>query len=126
MKIATLLLGSLFCAGCVDPMVQQQQNFAAQEEARANYLLALQDRCSTYGYTRGTTEYANCMMQVDANTQAANQAADQQRRAAILGVLMSRPAVSTPQATFTPIQPRPTINTDCWTMSNGFISCTSR
>ena len=122
---SAILLASV-CGGCVDPLVQQQANYAAQEEARANYLMRLKSRCSAYGYAPGTSEFSSCMMQVDANTQAANHADEQQRRAAILGVLMNQPAAVMPQATFTPLPTRQTINTNCETLQSGYVSCTSR
>ena len=91
LKMKLLLIALCFamlCSGCVDPMIQQQQNMAAEQQSRANYVAMLQNRCSTYGYSPGTTEFANCMMAADQANQAANQADFQQRRAIAAGILL--------------------------------------
>lgn len=118
-------LFAALCVGCAPP-VNRAQSYASAEEARANYTMAIKDRCATYGFTPGTTDFSNCMMQVDANAQAAQQANIQQQRAAILGILANQPAATMPQATFTPMQTRPTINTNCQTLPSGYVSCASR
>ena len=89
MKPLLITLGfAVLCSGCVDPRIQQQQEMAAQQQSHANYVAMLKDRCSTYGYSPGTTEFANCMMAADQANQAANQADFQQRRAIAAGILL--------------------------------------
>ena len=89
MKPLLITLGfAVLCSGCVDPMIQQQQEMAAQQQTQANYVASLQNRCATYGYQPGTQEFANCMMATDQAQQAANQADFQQRRAIAAGILL--------------------------------------
>lgn len=53
----------LLLAGCATP----------QERAQA-YRTALENRCSAYGFTAGTPDFARCMMQLDAAARQQNDA----------------------------------------------------
>lgn len=48
-------------AGCATP----EQQYAQQAADRAEYQRLLAQRCTSYGFTAGTLEFSNCVMQVD-------------------------------------------------------------
>lgn len=60
----------LLLAGCV-----------SVEEQNAQYSMALNRQCLNYGFTQGTREFSNCVMQLDiANQQAWNAREIERRR----------------------------------------------
>lgn len=66
-------------AACATPEQQAAQRAAemqAIQQQQANYHNQLALRCSSFGFQRGTTEHANCMMQLHQQVmQQANQPA---------------------------------------------------
>ena len=84
MKRFAIALVCVVSTGCAQ---YEQQQFANQQQAHANYVASLQNRCSTYGYQPGTPDFANCMM---ASDQAAQQADFQQRRAIAAQILLNK------------------------------------
>jgi len=77
-------------SGCAEYEMQQQAAQAqARQQAQVNYVAGLRNRCAAYGYSPGTPEFSNCMMQVDQAQQAASQADLQQRRAIGAAILLN-------------------------------------
>jgi hypothetical protein len=109
--------------------LQQQRYQQEQQIERQQYHAWLVNKCQGFGFQQGTSEFSQCMMQLDQS--------EGQRRAAIGAAIigsgmLNRPLVPMPIPT--PIQPpllmpppapkRPT-QTNCYTDRLGYTQCTT-
>jgi len=94
-----VLAAALALAGCAGHPLDCATGLVAWDDCkpgtagynqRHNAALSDASRCTQYGFTPGTDPYANCMMQLDQQRSQAN--------AALLGGLLAKPLVQTPQA----------------------------
>ncbi|SRR5712691_1016080 len=109
---------SSLLGGCISP--EQQALVDADRQQR--YIAGLASDCQSFGFTRGTPAFSQCMLQLDQ--------AETQRRAA-LGAALIGSGVLLPQAPSTPITlpmptppPRP-IQTNCF-INGGWANCQTR
>ena len=130
--------GQLLLVACVlalgGCMSYKEQARSYEEQARQDalreqhYQARLADTCEGFGFTRGTPEFSQCMLQL-------HQTEEQQRAAigaAIIGSGLLTPRPPAPPAPITvPYLPMPPVpqqprRTNCYTDRWGFTQCTTR
>lgn len=108
--IATLLF--VLVAGCATEQTAYQQQQRAEQ-----YRERLAAQCSDFGFTPGTPDFSNCMMQLHQ--------AGEQRRAAIGAALIGSGMLKPVQAYQIPMPKQPT-RTNCYTDNLGYTRCTTQ
>lgn len=81
----------LLLVGCASPQEYANRQQAEREQREANYVASLESRCRSIGYSDGTMEFRQCMLQLH-SINAGNQSALQN---AIIMQQFNRPFIQT-------------------------------